>query len=203
MNKIIFAFAVVVAMAGCTKKANEANSGAVPKTETSTQKENVMVELETSMGTIVLELDDKKAPKTVENFLAYVKDGFYDGTIFHRVIDGFMIQGGGFDSKMVQKPTKAPIANESSNGLSNGPLTVAMARTNDPNSATAQFFINLVDNRRLDAVGGSAGYAVFAKVVEGSDVVQKIAKVSTGSVGMFDDVPTETVTIKKVKVRPS
>lgn len=160
-----------------------------------------MVELETSMGTIVLELDGKKAPKSVANFLQYVNDGFYDGTIFHRIIDGFMIQGGGFDAKMNQKPVRAPVVNEGTNGLSNAPLTVAMARTNDPNSATAQFFINLVDNKRLDASGGSAGYAVFGKVVEGGDIVKKMAKVTTGTVGMYDDVPKETITIKKAKVR--
>jgi peptidyl-prolyl cis-trans isomerase B (cyclophilin B) len=197
---------LILCLSACTKKASDTAPAPQAKSvgaETSVVvKEKVMVEIETSKGTIVLELDAKKAPKTVENFLGYIKDGFYEGTIFHRVIDGFMIQGGGFDSKMNQKPTKAPIINEAANGLSNTPFTIAMARTNDPNSATAQFFINLADNSRIDAIPGrSAGYAVFGKVVKGSEVVQAIGKVQTGSVGMFDDVPKETVLIKKVSVK--
>lgn len=160
-----------------------------------------MVEMQTSMGTIVLELDAAKAPISVENFLKYVNAGFYDGTIFHRVIPNFMIQGGGFDGQMQQKQTNAPIQNEASNGLSNGPMTIAMARTNDPNSATAQFFINLVDNKRLDKSAGSAGYAVFGKVVSGEDVVKKIGGVPTTTKGFYGDVPVETVTIQKVTVK--
>lgn len=205
MKRIILAMTLVLTLTGCTKKTGESAPASAPKANhaetVSPEKEKAVVEVETSLGTIVLELDAKKAPKSVANFLSYVSDGFYNGTIFHRVIDGFMIQGGGFDAKMVQKPTKAPVVNEASNGLSNGPYTIAMARTNDPNSATAQFFINLVDNKRLDASGGNAGYAVFGKVIEGKEVVDKIGKVATGSSGMFDDVPTTTVTIKSVKQR--
>lgn len=159
------------------------------------------VEMTTSMGTIVIELDAEKAPKSVENFLKYVQDGFYDGTIFHRVINGFMVQGGGFDVEMKQKAVRAPIENEASNGLSNRAMTLAMARTNDPNSATAQFFINLVDNQRLDKNPMNAGYTVFGKVVSGDDVVKKIATVKTGSKGMYGDVPVEAVVIQKVIVK--
>ena len=153
------------------------------------------VKLNTSLGDIVVELDAAKAPKSVENFVAYVKAGHYDGTIFHRVIDGFMVQGGGFDTTMTQKPTRAPIPLEAGNGLSNARGTLAMARTNDPNSATSQFFINLVDNARLDSAGG--GYAVFGKVVEGMAVVDKIRAVPTGNRGMHQNVPLEPVLIKK------
>jgi peptidyl-prolyl cis-trans isomerase A (cyclophilin A) len=153
------------------------------------------VKLNTSLGDIVVELDAGKAPKSVENFLAYVKAGHYDGTIFHRVIDGFMVQGGGFDTAMTQKPVRAPIPLEAGNGLSNARGTLAMARTNDPNSATAQFFINLVDNARLDSAGG--GYAVFGKVVDGMAVVDKIRAVATGNRGGHQNVPLEPVLIKK------
>ncbi len=158
------------------------------------------VTLDTSKGKIVIELDAEKAPKSVANFLDYVKSHQYDGTIFHRVISGFMVQGGGFTSAMAQKPTKEPIANESTNGLSNSRGTIAMARTNDPNSATAQFFINLVDNRNLDGHAGAPGYAVFGKVVEGMSVVDKIASVPTGNSGPFSDVPREPITILKATV---
>ena len=183
----------------CTRSAKQEET-AVKSDSTG---KNPIVEMKTSAGTIVIELDAKKAPKSVENFMGYVNSGFYNGTIFHRVIDGFMIQGGGFDKAMTQKPTKAPIENEASNGLSNAPMTLAMARTNDPNSATAQFFINLVDNKRLDYVSNmNPGYAVFGKVIEGEDVVKKIGKVKTGSKGFFSDVPTETIEIESVKVRP-
>jgi cyclophilin family peptidyl-prolyl cis-trans isomerase len=163
--------------------------------------EKTMVEMQTSAGTIVLELDAAKAPKSVENFLQYVNDGFYDGTIFHRVIDGFMIQGGGFDDKMQQKSVRSPIKNEASNGLNNIAMTIAMARTNDPDSATAQFFINLNNNQRLDKSPGNEGYAVFGKVVSGDDVVRKIGKVKTATKGFYGDVPVETVTIQKVTVK--
>lgn len=158
------------------------------------------VVLETSLGHITLELDAQKAPKTVANFLQYVKDKHYDGTVFHRVIDGFMVQGGGFTADMQQKPTRAPISNEADNGLKNTPLTVAMARTNDPHSATAQFFINIADNRFLNHTQPTPngwGYAVFGKVVGGVDVVDKIRRVSTGSKGMHQDVPTTPITILK------
>jgi cyclophilin family peptidyl-prolyl cis-trans isomerase len=161
------------------------------------------VAFETSLGRFVLELDAAKAPKTVENFLAYAKAGFFDGTIFHRVIPDFMIQGGGFTADMNQKETRAAIANEADNGLKNKRGTVAMARTMDPNSATAQFFVNLKDNGFLDHTGKNArgwGYAVFGQVVEGMDVVDKIAKVKTGNKGPHADVPVEAVTITKATI---
>jgi peptidyl-prolyl cis-trans isomerase B (cyclophilin B) len=158
------------------------------------------VELTTSAGTIRIELDDAKAPKTVENFLNYVRAGHYDGTVFHRVIGGFMIQGGGFTPDMKQKPTQAPIENEAGNGLKNDKYTLAMARTNAPHSATAQFFINTVDNGFLNFKSASPqgfGYAVFGKVVAGTDVVDKIEKVATGRKGGHDDVPVQDVVIEK------
>lgn len=162
------------------------------------------VKLETSMGDIVIELNAAKAPKTVENFLAYVKSGFYDGTIFHRVISNFMIQGGGFTQDFHQKPTNASIQNEANNGLKNTRGTVAMARTNDPHSATAQFFINVVDNDFLDYRAPTTrgwGYTVFGKVIEGVEVVDKIRQTPTGSGGMFGkDVPTTPVLINKASV---
>jgi peptidyl-prolyl cis-trans isomerase A (cyclophilin A) len=161
------------------------------------------VKLATSMGDITLALDKAKAPVTVDNFVGYVKSGQYDGTIFHRVIDGFMIQGGGFTKDMQQKATKAPIPIESKNGLHNGVYTVAMARTMDPNSATAQFFINVVDNAKLDYAGDmQPGYTVFGKVVSGQDVVDKIKKVPTGNSGMFQNVPTQPVVIEKAQCVP-
>jgi peptidyl-prolyl cis-trans isomerase B (cyclophilin B) len=157
------------------------------------------------MGSITLELDDAKAPVTVANFLDYAKAGHYDGTIFHRVIDGFMIQGGGFTKAMDQKPTKAPIKNEAANGLLNKRGTIAMARTMVVDSATSQFFINLVDNDFLNFRAPTPqffGYAVFGKVTDGMDVVDKIAKVKTGNSGMHQNVPEEPVVIKKVHVLP-
>jgi len=160
--------------------------------------------LKTSMGDITLELYPDKAPKSVENFLGYVNSGFYDGTVFHRVISNFMIQGGGFTADLRQKKTRAPIANESKNGLSNLRGTLAMARTADPNSATAQFFINTVDNPRLDYAGdANPGYCVFGKVVAGMDVVDKIRTVQTGPQGPFaSDVPAIAVVIEKASVVP-
>ncbi len=166
------------------------------------------VDLKTSAGTIRLELYPAKAPKTVANFLQYVKDGHFDGTIFHRVIPGFMIQGGGFDAGFKQKATRAPVVNEAQGavkaGLKNDVGTIAMARTSDPNSATAQFFINVNDNAFLnwgDPRGDGNGYAVFGKVVSGMDVVTKIAKTSTGAGGPFrSDVPREAVTIQSATV---
>lgn len=155
-----------------------------------------MVKLHTSLGTITLELDSEKAPQTVRNFLDYVAAGHYDNTVFHRVIDGFMIQGGGFEPGMKQKPTRDPIKNEADNGLKNEAGTVAMARTSDPHSATAQFFINVANNAFLDYTSASAngwGYCVFGKVVEGMDVVSKIRGVATGSKGFHQDVPVEDV----------
>ena len=151
-------------------------------------------------GVITLELDQEKAPKSVENFLAYVKKGHYDNTIFHRVIPGFMVQGGGFEPGMAQKPTDAQIDNEANNGLKNNNYTVAMARTNAPHSATAQFFINIKDNDFLNFTAPTAsgwGYAVFGKVVGGNDVVDKIKAVKTGRKGFHDDVPVEDVVIEK------
>jgi peptidyl-prolyl cis-trans isomerase B (cyclophilin B) len=162
-----------------------------------------MIKLTTNHGAITLELDAEKAPKTVANFLAYVESGHYDGTIFHRVIDGFMIQGGGMGVGMKEKATNAPIENEAGNGLKNDRGTIAMARTNDPHSATAQFFINVKDNDFLNfrAPSGSGwGYCVFGKVVEGMDVVDKIKGVKTGNKGFHQDVPVEDVVIEKAEV---
>jgi peptidyl-prolyl cis-trans isomerase B (cyclophilin B) len=154
-------------------------------------------------GDITLELDEAKAPKSVANFLAYVNKGHYDNTVFHRVIPGFMVQGGGFEPGMKQKPSDAPINNEANNGLKNDNYTVAMARTNDPHSATAQFFINVADNAFLNHTAPSAqgwGYAVFGKVVEGKDVVDRIKAVKTGRKGFHDDVPNDDVIIEKAVV---
>ena len=162
-----------------------------------------MVKLHTNHGIITLELDAEKAPKTVENFLQYVRDGFFDGTVFHRVIDGFMIQGGGFEPGMTQKPTRDPIENEAANGLKNETYTVAMARTSNPSSATAQFFINIANNSFLNFTAPTPqgyGYAVFGKVVEGMDVVDKIRKVKTGNHAGHQDVPLEDVVITKAEI---
>ena len=159
------------------------------------------VVLTTNHGKIIIELDTEKAPKSVENFIRYVKSGHYDGTIFHRVIDGFMIQGGGFDSSMKQKSTEDPIENEADNGLTNDRYTIAMARTSDPHSATAQFFINVSDNDFLNYPGSDGwGYAVFGKVTEGMDVVDEIRAVKTGRRSMFSDVPVDDVVIEKAEV---
>lgn len=161
------------------------------------------VKLQTTQGDILIELDAEKAPKTVENFLTYVKEGFYDGTIFHRVINNFMVQGGGFDAGMKQKQTHASIENEANNGLKNDRYTLAMARTADPHSATAQFFINVADNDFLNFTSPTPngwGYAVFAKVVEGTEVVDKIKTVKTGNKGFHQDVPAEDVVIEKATV---
>lgn len=180
------------------------NAQAAPDTPTSTKKgKPSMVKLHTNHGIITIELNAEKAPITVKNFLDYVNDGFYSGTIFHRVIDGFMIQGGGFEPGMKQKPTKAPIKNEAANGLKNDNYTVAMARTGDPQSATAQFFINVKDNNFLNYSAPNPqgyGYCVFGKVVEGMDVVDKIRKVKTGNRSGFQDVPLDDVVITKAEV---
>lgn len=160
-----------------------------------------IVQLDTNMGAIVLELDRQHAPKTVDNFLQYVADGHYDGTIFHRVIPNFMIQAGGFAEGMNEKSTRAPIANEAANGLSNNTGTIAMARTNDPHSASAQFFINTKDNDFLNYQGPhNFGYAVFGKVIDGMDVVRKIEQVNTGKFGFHSDVPTTPVVINKASI---
>ena len=161
-----------------------------------------MVKLHTNLGTITLELDAEKAPATVANFLAYVNSGVYSTTLFHRVIDGFMIQGGGFERGMKQKQVNAPIKNEAANGLKNGAYTVAMARTPDPDSATSQFFINVADNDFLDYRAPTAkefGYCVFGRVVEGKEVVDQIKKVATAPHGMHRDVPVEDVIIIEVE----
>jgi peptidyl-prolyl cis-trans isomerase A (cyclophilin A) len=162
---------------------------------------NPMVLMSTSMGDIKIELYEDKAPVTVKNFLSYVNDKFYDGTIFHRAIPDFMIQGGGFDKDMKEKPTKAPIKNEAANGLKNDAGTVSMARTSNPDSATAQFFINVVNNDGLNRPKPDGfGYAVFGKVVDGMDVVHKIEHVQTTTKGMYHNVPTEPVVIKSVRI---
>lgn len=158
-----------------------------------------MLEVKTSKGTFTVQLFDKQAPVTVENFLRYVDEGFFDGTVFHRVIPGFMIQGGGLTADMKQKRGHDPITNEASNGLKNKRGTLSMARTNDPNSATSQFFINVADNDFLDQRPGSPGYAVFGRVDSGMEVVDAIVAVKTGSRGMHQDVPLEAVTIESVR----
>jgi cyclophilin family peptidyl-prolyl cis-trans isomerase len=163
------------------------------------EAKNPTVALSTSKGDLTIELFAQEAPVTVQNFLQYVDDGFFDGTVFHRVIPGFMIQGGGMDAEMRQKSTRAPIANEAKNGLKNARGTLAMARTSDVNSATAQFFINLTDNAFLDHGTRDFGYAVFGRVTAGMDVVDAIAKVKTGRKGPHDDVPVEPVTIQKAR----
>ncbi len=167
-------------------------------------KANPRVQLATNQGNIVLELDQRSAPITVENFLKYVRDGHYDGTIFHRVIDGFMVQGGGYKEDLSGKPTRPPIMNEAPNGLKNTRGSIAMARTNDPHSASAQFFINVVDNAALDHVAPtdprSWGYAVFGKVVEGMDVVDKIKAAPTERKGVFENLPVTPVIVEKATI---
>ncbi len=166
---------------------------------------NQQVELETNLGSIKIELDNARAPESARNFLAYLDAGHYDGTVFHRVIKGFMIQGGGFDGTMKQKPTREPLANEANNGVKNDKYTLAMARTSAPHSATAQFFINTTDNGFLNFKSESPqgwGYAVFAKVVGGTDVVDSIEKVGTTRRGGHDDVPVENVVILSAKRVP-
>lgn len=164
---------------------------------------NPRVKLHTNQGDMVITLDAEKAPKTAANFLQYVQDGFYDGTVFHRVIDGFMVQGGGFESGLKQKPTREPIDNEADNGLKNNKYTLAMARTSDPHSATAQFFINVANNDFLNFTAPTPqgwGYAVFGTVTEGTDVVDKIKGVKTGNNGFHQNVPKEDVIIEKAEV---
>lgn len=161
-----------------------------------------MIKLKTNHGDISLELDAEKAPLTVENFLQYVRDGFFNNTIFHRVIDGFMIQGGGFEPGMNQKPTRAPVKNEADNGLKNEAYTIAMARTTDPHSATAQFFINASNNDFLNFTSATPqgwGYCVFGKVVEGKEVIDKIKKVRTGNKAGHQDVPVEDIVIESAE----
>ena len=161
-----------------------------------------MIRFTTNMGVFDVELNEAAAPKTCENFLSYVRSGFYNGTIFHRVISGFMIQGGGFEPGLKQKQTKAPIENEANNGLQNAKYTIAMARTNEPHSATSQFFINVADNDFLNHTSPTSrgwGYAVFGKVVSGTDVIDAIARVRTASRSWYGDVPVEDVVMEKVE----
>lgn len=172
-------------------------------TKATTETGTTMVTLKTSHGDIQIELNADKAPHSVENFLQYVKDGHYDGVIFHRVISNFMVQGGGFDADMNQKPTRGPVVNEANNGLKNDKYTLAMARTNDPHSASAQFFINTKDNDFLNFTSETPsgwGYAVFGKVVSGTEVVDKIEGVRTGQVGPYGDVPMEPVVIESATI---
>ncbi len=179
-------------------------SAAAGAGQTAAPKANPRVVLETTKGKIVLELYADKAPKSVENFLQYVRSGFYDGLIFHRVIPGFMVQGGGFKADMSQKPTKGNVQNEADNGLGNERGTIAMARTSDPHSASSQFFINVNNNRALNHTGKTAqgwGYAVFGKVVEGMDVADAIVGVRTTTKGPYGDVPVEPITITKASVQ--
>ncbi len=185
------------------KKTNTSKKTTAKKENTKQSSKNINILMKTNIGEIKLELYPDKAPVTVENFVSYVNDNFFNGLIFHRVIDGFMIQGGGFDENLHQKETKAPIKIESDNGLKNDRGTIAMARTNDPNSATSQFFINLVDNNFLnfrspDITG--YGYAVFGKVTDGMEVVDKIATVPTGSFGYMQDVPKYLIQIESVEI---
>ena len=199
MSRKLLVFSLLAAVVlglGCDKEGDQAESQSKE-----IEPEKKMVKLETSMGDIVVELNEEAAPITVKNFLTYVEEGFYDGTIFHRVINNFMIQGGGFTEQMVRKPTKPPIFNEASNGLKNVRGSIAMARTDDPNSATSQFFINHEDNDPLDYVEKSnPGYAVFGMTVEGMDVVDAIAGVRTTVRLGMRDVPTDPVVIKSAKV---
>jgi peptidyl-prolyl cis-trans isomerase A (cyclophilin A) len=208
-SRFVFASVCLVALASpafaAKKNAKDAKAVATPAAQSPTAAGTkvVKIAMTTSMGVIKLELDPEKAPVTVKNFVSYAESGHYNKTIFHRVIDGFMIQGGGFDEKMNEKKTRSPIKNEAANGLRNERGTVAMARTNDVDSATAQFFVNLVDNRFLDHVPNDVsrfGYAVFGKVVQGMDIVDSIAKVKTGQFSMYSDVPVKPVVIESVKV---
>ena len=201
LRSLAFAFALLPFAAS----AQDTTTAETAPTEASKQTvSKPRVALNTNLGRIVIELDPVRAPKSSENFLQYVSDGFYAGTVFHRVIDGFMVQGGGFTADLQLKPTRAPIPNEANNGLSNLRGTVAMARTNEPHSATSQFFINVVDNQRLDFVAeqnGLWGYAVFGSVVEGMEVIDRIRAIPTGGQGPLPrDVPTEPVVIESAEL---
>lgn len=194
------AFIIACAASIALSMGSAAQAASSTPTEGKPMSSTPRVKLQTNHGDIIIELDAEKAPKSVENFLTYVNEGFYDGTVFHRVINNFMVQGGGFDSSMKQKQTNAPLENEANNGLKNDRYTLAMARTSDPHSATAQFFINIADNDFLNFTSPTPngwGYAVFGKVVEGTDVVDKIKSVKTGTKGFHQDVPTEDVIIEK------
>jgi len=209
---LIMCLAVLFALSGPAVAQDEARTAdeqaattgaaaAEKKAEMTEKESNPMVVFETSKGKMTIELYPDKAPITVENFLSYVVEGFYDGTVFHRVIPRFVIQGGGMTADMERKATHKPIKNEADNGLMNLRGTLSMARTNDPNSATSQFFINLVDNKALDKSESSAGYAVFGKVVRGLDIVDSIAQVQTTTKGQYKDVPQIPVTINKAYVK--
>lgn len=203
INLNFFAKSLGLALAMITFSACADNSSEQSRTNTTNETNIKMVTLKTSAGDIELALNAEKAPKSVENFLAYAKAGHYDGTIFHRVIKGFMVQGGGFEVGMKQKDVNAPVMNEANNGLLNDKYTVAMARTNEPHSATAQFFINAKDNDFLNHSSETSrgwGYAVFGEVVSGQDVVDKIEAVATGQSGPYGDVPVEDVVIESVVV---
>lgn len=176
---------------------------AIAVTATSVMAANTQMQIQTSMGNIDIELFDDKAPISTQNFKNYAKANFYSGTIFHRVIPGFMIQGGGLDSRMIEKQTKAPIQNESSNGLKNDVGTLAMARTNDPNSASSQFFINVANNDFLNKTASNPGYAVFGKVTKGMDVVNKIVNVRASNYGMHQNVPNQPIKILAVTIKPT
>ena len=190
---------IPVALSGCDTSKKEKDDNKEVK-ENGSKGVNPVVLISTNLGDIKIKLNSEKAPVSVENFLAYTNDGFYDDVIFHRVIPNFMVQTGGFSKDMKQKPTKSPISNEANNGLPNKRGSLAMARTSDVNSATSQFFINVNDNDFLNHGERDFGYAVFGEVIEGMDVVDKIAAVDTGSVGYFRDVPKEPVVIKSVTV---
>ncbi len=202
VRKISFICLLAVILAvGCEEKAVDKEKETVKKELKGMGSEAKKVKLVTNKGEIIIELNEELAPVTVKNFLRYAEEGFFDGTIFHRVISGFMIQGGGFTADMQQGQTHEPIGNEGSNGLKNDKGTLAMARTNDPDSATAQFFINLKDNDFLNYIEGrNPGYAVFGKVVEGMEVVDAIAGVKTTRKGPHSDVPAEAVVIESAKV---
>ena len=194
------AAALFVAIAAIANSATAQETKPAAPSAPTTSAAPVYVSMTTSKGVIYLELNAAKAPISTENFVSYTKEGFYNGTIFHRVIKTFMIQGGGFTADMKQKTTKAPISNEWQNGLPNSRGAISMARTNEPNSATCQFFINTVDNKMLDQPRGGAAYAVFGKVIKGMDVVDAIAAVPTGQSNGMGDVPKTVVTIEKMEV---
>jgi peptidyl-prolyl cis-trans isomerase B (cyclophilin B) len=196
-----FSLACIASFALCA--AAPAQAASSTPTQGKSMSTTPQVKLQTSQGDMLIQLDAEKAPKTVENFLTYVKEGFYDGTIFHRVINNFMVQGGGFDADMKQKQTHAPVENEANNGLKNNRYTLAMARTSDPHSATAQFFINVADNDFLNFTSPTPngwGYTVFGTVVEGTEIVDKMKAVKTGNKGFHQDVPVEAITIEKATV---
>lgn len=195
---------LVAALVGCEKKQEaEQNNSSTETIQGEATVNNPFVKVNTNLGSFVIELDEQKAPITVKNFLNYVNEGYYSETLFHRVIPGFMVQGGGFTTDFVQKTTQAPIQNEANNGLRNSRGTVAMARTSDPNSASAQFFINVADNTFLDYTSPTPqgwGYAVFGRVVEGMDIIDAISKQKTSTRAGHADVPTNNVVIESIQV---